>query len=73
MFNWALGRCYRKDTVEVSVPLTTSVDAVGNGRVSMCLLMPGDVPHCGWAACILQGNSCPALTGTDKWYCSGER
>lgn len=44
------------------LPLTTSL----NGRVSMCVLMPRDVPHCVWAACILQGNSCTALTGIDK-------
>lgn len=74
--NRAWGRCYSKDTGEVFTSHRVCRRA-GNGRASVrarvCVLMPRDVPHCGWAACILQGNSCPALTGTDKWHCSTGR
>lgn len=34
------------------------------------VLMPRSVARGGWAACLLRGNSCPALTGTAKWHCS---
>lgn len=34
------------------------------------VLMPRSVARGGWAACLLRGNSCPALTGTFKWHCS---
>lgn len=56
-----------------TVPLTTSMEELQMaGKACSGVLMPRSVPHGGWAACLLRGNSCPALTGTAKWHCSTE-
>lgn len=61
------------ETLQRPVPLTTSMEELETaGKACAGVLMPRSVAHSGWAACLLRGNSCPALTGTAKWHCSSE-
>lgn len=61
------------ETLQRLVPLTTSMEELETaGKACAGVLMPRSVAHSGWAACLLRGNSCPALTGTAKWHCSSE-
>lgn len=67
--NVARCRCYSREAAEAC----TSPHIYGGALAEEAragVSMPRSAARGGWAACLLRGNSCPALTGTAKWHCS---